>query len=122
MHTYDAQLAVGAPQQLPQELARRRRPGRTSGPSWTSTPPRAAPGVSGSPSTGALVSGMPAPGSSTTANATAADEDAEAIGASLQGTAHEPVLALHGRMPPNALKLDGDRGVFDQLVDWHPER
>ena len=39
-----------------------------------------------------------------------------------QGTAHELVLAFYGRIPLDSLKLDGNRVLFDQLVDWDPER
>lgn len=54
------------------------------------------------------------------ARLTAPEEDAAT--ASARGTAGELVLALYGRIPLDSLELDGDRRLFDQLVDWDPER
>ncbi len=31
------------------------------------------------------------------------------------------VLALYARIPLDSLKLEGDRGLFDQLQAWEPE-
>ncbi len=42
--------------------------------------------------------------------------------ATARGTAHDLVLAFYGRIPLDSLTLDGDRRLFDQLVDWDPER
>jgi hypothetical protein len=52
----------------------------------------------------------------------AAGEDPEAADASAQGAAHELLLAFYGRIPLDYLLLDGNRRLFDQLVDWDPER
>ncbi|MET7421121.1 maleylpyruvate isomerase family mycothiol-dependent enzyme [Dactylosporangium sp. NPDC005555] len=41
--------------------------------------------------------------------------------ASLHGTASDLVLALYGRIPLDDLKLDGDRRHFDRLVEWDPD-
>jgi uncharacterized protein (TIGR03083 family) len=41
--------------------------------------------------------------------------------ASLRGTASELVLALYGRIPVDSLKVDGDRRLFDRLLDWDPD-
>jgi hypothetical protein len=43
-----------------------------------------------------------------------------AADASTQGTAAELVLAFYGRLPVDALKVDGDRHIFDQLIAWDP--
>lgn len=73
VHTYDAQLAAGAPQPLPAELAldgveeflftvwQRPAPGRTSPRPSTSTPPRAAPGASPSTATAHASPASPRP-------------------------------------------------------------
>ncbi|MEV0414985.1 hypothetical protein AB0I68_30350 [Streptomyces sp. NPDC050448] len=53
--------------------------------------------------------------------ATAAGEDPDAADASARGTAAELVLAMYGRIPVDALELDGDRRLFDLLVAWDPE-
>ena len=128
MHTYDAQLTVGAPQPLPGEVALDgvdeflstvctttvawpHEPAVvdyhvTEGRSWRNW-------VSAD---GARVARIPAPG---TLPATA---DPETADASAQGTADELVLAFYGRIPLDSLKLDGNRRLFDQLADWDPER
>jgi hypothetical protein len=43
-----------------------------------------------------------------------------AADAPAQGTAAELVLAFYGRLPVHALKVDGDRHIFDQLIAWEP--
>ncbi|MBO3738699.1 maleylpyruvate isomerase family mycothiol-dependent enzyme [Actinoplanes flavus] len=117
VHTYDAQLAAGAPQPLPAEVALDgvdeflatccagpyRWPHQpvavdyqaAEGRTWRLT--LAADGVRVGPPT---------------------DEPA---GATLRGTASELVLALYGRIPVTDLKIDGDAGVFDLLLAWDPE-
>jgi uncharacterized protein (TIGR03083 family) len=53
--------------------------------------------------------------------AAVAGEDPDAAGASLRGTASELVLAFYGRIPVDSLKVDGDRRLFDLLIDWDPD-
>ena len=130
MHTYDAQLALGAPQPLPTDVAldgveeflstccagTYRWPHEpaavdyhaTEGRSWRLS----------LSADGARAARLPAPG---TMPATAAGEDPDAAGASAQGTASELVLAFYGRIPVDSLKLDGDRRLFDLLLAWKPE-
>ncbi|MEU6195699.1 hypothetical protein [Streptomyces sp. NPDC047061] len=48
-------------------------------------------------------------------------DTAPAADASLRGTAGELFLALYDRVPVDALKLGGDRRLFDQLPAWEPE-
>ncbi len=40
--------------------------------------------------------------------------------ATLLGTASQLVLVFHGRIPVDSLKVDGNRLLFDQLIDWEP--
>ncbi|MFE9746710.1 maleylpyruvate isomerase family mycothiol-dependent enzyme [Saccharothrix saharensis] len=40
--------------------------------------------------------------------------------ASARASARDLVLAFYGRVPLDALELDGDRRVFDRLVAWEP--
>jgi uncharacterized protein (TIGR03083 family) len=130
VHTYDAQLAVGAPQPLPDEVA-------VDGveefqftccattAAWPHEPAvvdyHAAEGrswrlwLSGD---GARIARLSAPG---TLPATAAGADPDAADASAQGTASELVLAFYGRIPVDSLKLAGDRRIFDRLIAWDPE-
>ncbi|MEF9913265.1 maleylpyruvate isomerase family mycothiol-dependent enzyme [Streptomyces sp. NBC_01696] len=124
VHTYDAQLVLGAPQPLPVEVALDgveeflftcnattsawpHEPTAfdyhaTEGRSWRLT-------VDGD---GARPTRIPVPGTT----------PATTAGASAQGTAGELVLALYGRIPVDSLKLDGDRRLFDQLIAWEPEQ
>lgn len=51
-----------------------------------------------------------------------ADEDQDVVRASARGTAGDLVLALYGRIPLDSLELGGTRQLFDQLVEWDPER
>jgi len=44
-----------------------------------------------------------------------------AADASVRGTASELVLVLYGRIPVDSLKVDGDRRLFDLLIDWDPD-
>lgn len=130
MHTYDAQITVGAPQPLPDEVALDgvdeflstccattsawpHRPAAvdfhaTEGPSWRLS-------VSAD---GARATRLPTPG---TVPTTAAGEDPDAADASLRGTAGELLLALYDRIPVDSLKLDGDRRLFDLLQAWDPD-
>ena len=130
VHTYDAQLTVGAPQPLPDEVALDgveeflstccattsawpHKPAAvdyhaTEGRSWRLW----------LSADGARTARLPDPG---TVPATAAGEDPDAADASARGTASELVLILYGRIPVDSLKLDGDRRLFDQLIAWEPE-
>ncbi|GAA1312650.1 hypothetical protein Psi02_73940 [Planotetraspora silvatica] len=130
VHTYDAQITVGAPQPLPAEVALDgvdeflltccattdawpHEPAvvdyhATEGRSW-----RLRLSAEGARITRLPTSGM--------MPATAAGEDPDTVDASLRGTAGELVLALYGRIPVDSLKLDGDGRVFDLLLAWDPE-
>jgi hypothetical protein len=134
VHTYDAQVTLGAAQPLPEEVALDgveefqftccatavawpHEPAvveyqATEGRSWRLW-------LSGD---GARIARLPAPGSlPATATATAAGEGPDAADVSARGTASELVLALYGRIPVDSLKLDGDRRIFDQLIAWDPD-
>ncbi len=130
VHTYDAQITLGAPQPLPEETAREgvdeflstccagtdpwpHEPCAvdyqvTDGRSW-----RLSLSAEGARSTR-----LPTPAAM---GATAAGQNPGAADASLRGTASELVLALYGRVPVDSLKLDGDRGLFDLLLAWDPD-
>ncbi|MGV9266211.1 maleylpyruvate isomerase N-terminal domain-containing protein [Kitasatospora sp. NPDC003701] len=130
VHTYDAQITIGAPQPLPGEVALDgveeflltcvattsawpHKPTAfdfhaTEGRSWRLT-------LDGD---GARTTRLPAPGSTP---ASAADEGPETVGVSVRGTAGELVLFIYDRIPAGSLQLDGDAGLFDLLRDWEPE-
>ncbi|MGA5197354.1 maleylpyruvate isomerase family mycothiol-dependent enzyme [Streptomyces exfoliatus] len=120
VHTYDAQVAAGAPQPLPDEVARDgveeflstcvattsawpHKPTTfdfhaTEGRSWRLT-------VDGD---GARAARLPAPGP-------------DAAGVSVRGTASELVLFIYDRIPAGSLRIDGDAGLIDLLRAWEPE-
>lgn len=126
VHTYDAQLAAGAPQPLPAEVALDgveeflftcvatpsawpHKPSAfdfhtAEGRSWRLT-------VDGD---GARSTRIPAP-------AAATGEDPDAAGASVHGTASELVLYLYNRISADSLHIDGDAGLLDLLRAWEPE-
>ncbi|MBM9507839.1 maleylpyruvate isomerase family mycothiol-dependent enzyme [Actinacidiphila acididurans] len=131
VHTYDAQLTVGAPQPLPEEVAL---DGAeeflsticTTTEAWPHEPAvvdyHATEGRSWRhwlSDDGARAARLSTPG---TTPASATDEEPEATDASIEGSANELVLSFYGRIPLDSLKLDDNRGVFDQLVAWDPEQ
>jgi hypothetical protein len=134
VHTYDAQIALGAPQPLPDEAALDGVDEFLStccaGPyAWPHEPSavdyHATEGRSwrlALSADGVRATRLPTPGTTPgTTPAAAAGEDPEAADASLRGTAGELVLALYGRIPVDSLKLDGDRRLFDLLLTWDPD-
>ena len=48
------------------------------------------------------------------------DTSPGAAAASARGTASDLVLAFYGRIPMESLELNGDRRIFDQLIAWDP--
>jgi uncharacterized protein (TIGR03083 family) len=129
VHTYDAQLAVGDPRPLPDEIALDGMDEFLSTCCATTAPWPHAPAVvdyhahegrswrvrlSGE---GARIARLPDPAA---ARRPAGAETAGLVYASARGTAAELVLAVYGRTPMDALALDGDPRVFDQLAAWDP--
>ncbi|GGU37735.1 maleylpyruvate isomerase family mycothiol-dependent enzyme [Streptomyces lavendofoliae] len=129
VHTYDAQLTLGAPRPLPEDVA-------LDGVhdflhtccattiAWPYEPAavdyHAAEGRSWRvrlSAGGARITPLPTPG---TTPATPAGEP-DAADASARGTASELVLAMYGRHPVHSLELEGDRRLFDLLAAWEPE-
>jgi uncharacterized protein (TIGR03083 family) len=129
VHTYDAQVTVGAPQPLPDDVALDGVDeflstccATTS--AWPHEPAvvdyHASEGHSWRQrlsAEGSQITRLPAPG---TVDAAAAGTDQDAADASARGTANELVLALYGRIPMDALELAGDPGLFDLLIAWDP--
>ena len=50
----------------------------------------------------------------------AAGEDPDTADVSARGTASDLVLFFYRRIPLDSLKWDGDRRIFDQLIAWDP--
>lgn len=123
MHTYDAQITLGAPRPLPDEAA------LDGVDEFLST---CCAGTYAWPHEAAVVDyhategrswrlSLSADGVRSTRLPTPGTMPVTAAGASLRGTASEVVLALYGRIPLDSLKLDGDRRLFDLLVAWDPD-
>ncbi|SOB85239.1 maleylpyruvate isomerase family mycothiol-dependent enzyme [Streptomyces sp. 1331.2] len=122
VHTYDAQLTLGAPQPLPDAVALDgvedflHTCNATTSP-WPHEPAVLDYHIAGGRSwrlrfdaQGARPILLPAEG-----------EAPEAADLSARGTADELVMTMYGRAPLESLKLDGDRRVLDRLVEWVPE-
>jgi len=130
VHTYDAQVTLGAPQPLPDEVALDGVDEFLSTCCATTAAWPHEPAVVDYQATegrswrlwlsadGARTARLPTPG---TMPATAAGEDPDAADASARGTAGELVMAMYGRIPVDSLELDGDRRLFDLLVAWDPD-
>ena len=128
MHTYDAQLTVGAPEPLPEEVALDgveeflftcctttvawpHKPAvvdyhATEGGSWRQSLSADGSRVFRLPKSG----GVPAAG-----------KDLESVDTSVRGTASDLALAFYARIPMDSLKLEGDRRLFDLLEGWDME-
>lgn len=118
IHTYDAQLTVGAPHALPAEIAQ---DGvaeflttccATTGP-WPHAPATLDFLTTDAPAWRLTLS---AEGAQATTPPPSTPPTA-----SVEGTAEEVVLYLHGRNPVTSLKVSGDVKVFGQLEEWEPE-
>ncbi|MGC0334311.1 uncharacterized protein (TIGR03083 family) [Streptomyces sp. SAI-170] len=122
VHTYDAQVTVGAPQPLPGEAA-------LDGvdefltmccatPSAWPHQPAAVEFHAGEGSSWRLT--LDADGARST-RLTTPSADGDEAGSSVHGTAAELVLFLYDRIPADSLKFDGDPHLFDLLLAWEPE-
>ncbi|MCP2372542.1 hypothetical protein BJ978_003218 [Agromyces terreus] len=123
MYTYDAQLTLGVPQPIPDEVALDgfddcqftlcattvawpNEPAvvdyhAKEGRSWRLRLDRQ----------GARVTRLGAP---------VAGEDQLPADVTARGTASELVLFFYGRISMESLELNGDRRIFDQLIAWDP--
>jgi uncharacterized protein (TIGR03083 family) len=126
VHTYDAQLTVGAAQPVPEQIAL---DGVeeflltfcTTTEAWPHEP-----AVVGYHATegrswrhwldadGSRLARLDAAGT--------ADATAEAVVGSIEGAANELLLAFYDRIPFDSVKIDDDQGVIGRLVEWDPER
>lgn len=129
VHTYDAQLTVGAPQPLPDEVALDGIEEFLLTCCATTSPWPHEPAVVDYVATegrswrlrvsadGARTARLPEAG-----GPGAADDGRETADARVTGAASEIVLAaFYGRRPLETLTLEGDRGIIDRLIAWEPE-
>ncbi len=121
MHTYDAQLTVGAPQPLPVEVALDGVEDFLFTCCATTVPWPYEPAVLDyhlteggrwrvrlSPD-GVQVTRLPA------------GADAGPADTAARSTAGDLVLAFYGRIPLDALSIEGDRHVLDRIAAWDPD-
>ncbi|BBH69648.1 hypothetical protein ACTI_63330 [Actinoplanes sp. OR16] len=118
VHTYDAQLALGAPQPLPAAIAVEGvdeflHTCFSTGSPWPHDP--------------ATVVYHAAEGRDWRLTLSAAGarverlESPEKADATMTATASEIQLIVHGRVPVDVASVDGDRVILDQLGAWEPE-
>jgi len=120
VHTYDAQVALGAPQPLPDEIALDGVDEFLStccagAYSWPYTPVTVHYQVADGPT---WHLSLAADGVRKTRLTTTPSAPADV---SAEGTASDLVLALYARIPMDSLKVDGDARIFDQLFAWNPD-
>jgi uncharacterized protein (TIGR03083 family) len=125
VHTYDAQVAVGAPQPLPGEVALDGVDEFLTTCVATAAPWPHKPAVVDYHATegrswrlwlsadGARTARLP--------RGAAAGAGPEAADVAAWGTANELVMFFYGRISAESLRTEGDRGIFDQLIAWEPE-
>jgi MDMPI C-terminal domain len=130
VHTYDAQITAGAPEQLPDEAAvdgveEFLTTCGTTTVAWPYEPAVVDVHVAEGPSwrvtlsaVGASVSRLPNSG---TISATGGGVSPDVAAASVRGAASDVVLALYDRIPLNSLELGGDVRVLDLLRAWDLE-
>ncbi|GIM90899.1 maleylpyruvate isomerase family mycothiol-dependent enzyme [Paractinoplanes toevensis] len=117
VHTYDAQIAAGAPQPLPTEVA-------LDGVDEFLATCCAGPYVW--PHKPAVLDYHATEGRSwrlwlTADGVRVASPDPSPADASIRGTASDLVLVLYLRIPVDSLETTGDTHIFEQLIDWDPD-
>ena len=130
VHTYDAQITLGVPQTLPDEVALDGVDEFQFTCCATTIPWPYDPAVLEYHATegrswrlqlsadGTRVARVPAPD---TAPATTAGRTQDTADASAEGSASDLVLFCYGRIPLDSLKWNGDRRHFDRLAAWDPD-
>ncbi|MFE4668235.1 maleylpyruvate isomerase family mycothiol-dependent enzyme [Streptomyces sp. NPDC056716] len=121
VHTYDAQLTLGAPQPLPDEAALDGvEEFLSTSCSWTAPWPHKPAAVDFHATEGrSWRLSLRAEGTRTSR---LPHSPGTLPAVSARGTAGELVLALYGRIPVDSLRVDGDRRVFDRLLARDPDR
>jgi uncharacterized protein (TIGR03083 family) len=119
VHTWDAQLALGTPQPLPDEVA------LDGVDEFLST---SCAGPYRWPHDAAAVDYHATEGRSWRLSLSAGgvsvarlEGGADNGSAAIWGTAAELVLVLYGRIPVDSLKVEGDASIFNLLLEWDPD-
>jgi uncharacterized protein (TIGR03083 family) len=121
VHTYDAQLTVGAPQPLPDEAALDGVEEFLSTCCATTTAWPHAPATLDFHVTEGRSWRLALSADGVRTIRLPAGDGPDAAAASVRGTASEMVLMLYERIPIDSLPLHGDRRVFDLLRAWDPD-
>jgi uncharacterized protein (TIGR03083 family) len=125
VHTYDAQVAVGAPQPLPGDVALDGVDEFLTTCCATVAPWPHKPAVVDYHATGghSWRLRLSADGARTDRHplGAAGGEGPETADVAAWGTANELVMFFYGRIPMESLRIEGDRGIFDQLFAWEPQ-
>lgn len=124
MHAYDAQLAVGAPQAIPTEVAL---DGveeflSTIGTTTVAWPHQPATVDYLATEGGSWRNWLSDQGASLTKPAAPSPAGQRPADTVMRGTASQLMLALYGRIPLDRLEISGNRQLLDQLVEWEPEQ
>ncbi|MCY1143340.1 maleylpyruvate isomerase family mycothiol-dependent enzyme [Actinoplanes sp. Pm04-4] len=120
VHTYDAQLTAGSAQPLPAEIAL---DGVeeflftccTTTAAWPHDPATIDYHTTEGPSWRLTLSAQGAE-----ASRFGSDDDRAAVDVSASGTASDLVLLFYDRVALDAVKVEGDSRIFDQLIAWDP--
>ncbi len=124
VHTYDAQITIGAAQPLPEAVALDGvEEFVTTCVATTSAWPHEPAVVDYHATEGRSWRLWFSPDGARTARlpTSVAGERPEKGYVSARGTAHELVMFCYGRIQMDSLEVDGDRRIFDQLIAWEPE-
>lgn len=121
VHTYDAQLALGAPQPLPVEVALDGVEEFLSSCNATTSPwPHPAAVLDYHATEGRSWRLHLSPQGARFIRLPDTDAAPEPADISARGSASELVLSMYGRIPPRSLQIEGDPRILDRLVDWDP--
>ena len=120
VHTYDAQVTLGAPQPLPDQAALDGvEEFLSTCVAWTHPWPYEAAIVDFHVTEGrSWRLSLSADGARAARLPAAAGQGPDAAAASARGTANEVVLVLYDRIPIDSLQIEGDRRLFDLLRAW----
>ncbi|KAB1905309.1 maleylpyruvate isomerase family protein [Micromonospora sp. AMSO1212t] len=125
VHTYDAQLTVGAPEPLPVEVALDGFDDCqftlcSTDVAWPHEPAVVDYYATEGRSWRLRLSRDGAQAARLGASAASEDPNPDLADASARGTASDLVLFFYGRISLDSLKFEGDRRIFDQLAAWDP--
>jgi uncharacterized protein (TIGR03083 family) len=121
VHTYDAQLAQGSPQPLPDEVALDGVEEFLSTCNATTSPWPHPTAILDYHATEGRSWRLHLSSEGARFSRLAPDEvEREAADIAARAAASDLVLSMYGRIPPRSLEIEGDPRILDRLVDWDP--